>query len=161
MKPKTVTIYTDGGCIGNPGPGGYGVVLMSDDHRKELSGGFRLTTNNRMELLAAIEGLKALKYKCKVSLFSDSKYLVDAFNEGWIYNWEKRNWRKSDKKEVLNLDLWKALLELANKHDVTWHWVKGHSGNEENERCDKLAVEAANKEKLPPDIIYEKENLNL
>jgi len=161
MKPKTVTIYTDGGCIGNPGPGGYGVVLMSDDHRKELSGGFRLTTNNRMELLAAIEGLKALKYKCKVSFFSDSKYLVDAFNEGWIYNWEKRNWRKSDKKEVLNLDLWKALLELANKHDVTWHWVKGHSGNEENERCDKLAVEAANKEKLPPDIIYEKENLNL
>jgi len=114
-----------------------------------------------MELLAAIEGLKALKYKCKVSFFSDSKYLVDAFNEGWIYNWEKRNWRKSDKKEVLNLDLWKALLELANKHDVTWHWVKGHSGNEENERCDKLAVEAANKEKLPPDIIYEKENLNL
>ena len=137
------------------------MVLISDDHRKELFGGFRLTTNNRMELLAAIEGLKALKYKCKVSLFSDSKYLVDAFNEGWIYNWEKRNWRKSDKKEVLNLDLWKALLELANKHDVTWHWVKGHSGNEENERCDKLAVEAANKEKLPPDIIYEKENLNL
>ena len=158
MEPKEVKIYTDGGCIGNPGPGGYGIILIYGTHTKELSGGFRFTTNNRMELIAAIEGLKVLKYKCKVSLFSDSKYLVDAFNQGWIYNWKKKNWQKSDKGDVKNVDLWKILYDLIKKHDVTLHWVRGHAGHKENERCDKLAIEAANRENLPPDIIFEKEN---
>ncbi|MCL4502867.1 MAG: ribonuclease HI [Deltaproteobacteria bacterium] len=161
MEVKHVTIYTDGGCIGNPGPGGYGVILRYGNHEKQLSGGFRLTTNNRMELSAAIEGLKALKYKCKVSLFSDSKYLVDAFNQGWIYNWKKKNWRKGDKGDVQNIDLWQKLYDLMKKHDVTLHWVKGHAGHFENEICDKLAVEAANRNNLPPDDIFERENPDL
>jgi ribonuclease HI len=158
MEVKHVNIFTDGGCIGNPGPGGYGVILKYGNHRKELSGGFRLTTNNRMELTAAIEGLKILKYPCKVSLFSDSKYLVDAFNQGWIYNWIKKNWQKSDKSNVQNVDLWKKLYELMKKHEVKLHWVKGHAGHIENEQCDKMAVEAANRSNLPPDNIYEQEN---
>ena len=156
MQGKQVKIYTDGGCLGNPGPGGYGVVLLHGDRRKELSGGFRLTTNNRMELMAAIEGLKTLKYRCQVSLYSDSRYLVDAINKGWLTNWIKRNWIKSDKAEVKNIDLWQQLSELCKKHEIIFVWIKGHDGNIENERCDRLAVDAANRKDLPPDILYEK-----
>ncbi len=156
MQVKHVKIYTDGGCRGNPGPGGYGVVLLHGERRRELSGGFRLTTNNRMELMAAIEGLKTLKYRCHVSLYSDSRYLVDAINKGWLTNWIKRNWIKSDKAEVKNIDLWQQLSELCRKHEITFVWVKGHAGDIENERCDQLAVEAANRKNLPPDTIYEK-----
>ncbi len=155
MQPKHVKIYTDGGCRGNPGPGGYGVVLLHGERRKELSGGFRLTTNNRMELMAAIAGLKALKRPCKVTLCSDSQYLVNAINKGWLTNWIKRNWIKSDKAEVKNIDLWQQLSELCKKHETTFVWVKGHDGNIENERCDRLAVDAANRKDLPPDILYE------
>ncbi len=155
MQPKHVKIYTDGGCRGNPGPGGYGVVLLHGDRRKELSGGYRLTTNNRMELMAAIEGLKALKRPCKVTLYSDSQYLVNAINKGWLTNWIKRNWIKSDKAEVKNIDLWQQLSGLCKKHEISFVWIKGHDGNKENERCDQLAVEAANRNDLPPDILYE------
>ena len=156
MQVKHVKIYTDGGCRGNPGPGGYGVVLLHGERRRELSGGFRLTTNNRMELTAAIEGLKTLKYRCQVSLYSDSQYLVNAINKGWLTNWIKRNWIKSDKAEVKNIDLWEQLYELCKKHEINFIWVKGHDGNIENERCDRLAVDAANRKDLPPDILYEK-----
>lgn len=144
-----VTIYTDGAARGNPdGPGGYGAVLLYTDsrgqvHRRELSEGFRKTTNNRMELMAAIAGLEALNRPCEVDLFSDSKYLTDAFNKGWIESWQKKNWRKADGKPVLNTDLWERLLAAAASHSITWIWVKGHNGNPENERCDQLATEAA------------------
>lgn len=144
-----VTIYTDGAARGNPdGPGGYGAVLLYTDsrgqvHRRELSEGFRKTTNNRMELMAAIAGLEALNRPCEVDLFSDSKYLTDAFNKGWIESWQKKNWRKADGKPVLNTDLWERLLTAAASHSITWIWVKGHNGNPENERCDQLATEAA------------------
>ena len=144
-----VTIYTDGAARGNPdGPGGYGAVLLYTDsrgqvHRRELSEGFRKTTNNRMELMAAIAGLEALNRPCEVDLFSDSKYLTDAFNKGWIESWQKKNWRKADGKSVLNTDLWERLLAAAASHSITWIWVKGHNGNPENERCDQLATEAA------------------
>jgi ribonuclease HI len=158
MERKHVIIYTDGCCLGNPGQGGYGVVLLYGDHRKQISGGFRLTTNNRMELTAAIVGLKALKYNCKVSLYSDSKYLVEAFNQGWIENWRKNGWRTSKKGDVQNIDLWKQLYELYKKHEITFFWVRGHAGNKENETCDKLAMEAANRNDLPPDIKFETEN---
>jgi ribonuclease HI len=161
MSLKKVMIYTDGGCIGNPGPGGFGVILKYEHYSKEISGGFRLTTNNRMELIAAIEGLKTLRYPCDVSLFSDSKYLVEAFNKGWLFNWKKKNWKKSDKKDVLNIDLWEQLYDLSKKHKITFHWVKGHNGHIENERCDRLAVEAANNNNLPPDTLYENGNPHL
>lgn len=144
-----VVIYTDGAARGNPdGPGGYGAVLQYTDskgvlHEKELSQGFEKTTNNRMELMAAIAALEALNRPCEVELHSDSQYLVNAFNKGWLDNWIKKNWVKSDKKPVLNVDLWKRLLEAAKPHNVTWVWVKGHDGQPENERCDKLATAAA------------------
>ncbi len=144
-----VTIYTDGSAKGNPdGPGGYGAVLLYEDtkgtvHRRELSRGYEKTTNNRMELMAAIAGLEALNRPCEVDLFSDSKYLVDAFNSGWIDSWQKKGWKKSDGKPVLNIDLWERLLSAAKPHRVNWIWVKGHSGNPENERCDRLATDAA------------------
>ncbi len=144
-----VTIYTDGSAKGNPdGPGGYGAVLLYEDtkgtvHRRELSRGYEKTTNNRMELMAAIAGLEALNRPCEVDLFSDSKYLVDAFNSGWIDSWQKKGWKKSDGKPVLNIDLWERLLSAAKPHCVNWIWVKGHSGNPENERCDRLATAAA------------------
>lgn len=154
-KIKEVTIYTDGGCLGNPGPGGYGVVLIYGKHRKELSGGFRLTTNNRMELTAAIEGLKTLKYPCQVSLYSDSKYLVDAINKKWLARWKRNNWKTSRKEDVLNIDLWEQLDALMAKHKIEIEWVKGHAGNKENERCDELAMAAARQADLPPDLIYE------
>ena len=138
---KTVEIFTDGACIGNPGPGGYGVVLRYGKNEKELSGGDSSTTNNRMELLGVITGLEALKEPCQVTLTTDSKYVVDSITKGWVYNWKKNNWIKSDKKPALNVDLWERLLPLLEKHKVTFNWVKGHAGHPENERCDRLAVE--------------------
>lgn len=143
-----VVIYTDGAAKGNPGPGGYGVVLNYTDkdgklYQKELSKGYRLTTNNRMELLAAIRALQALKVPCRVTLYSDSKYLVDAINQQWLTSWIKKGWVKSDKKPVKNVDLWKELLEASKPHNIKYVWVKGHADNPLNERCDALACDAA------------------
>jgi ribonuclease HI len=138
---STVTIYTDGACRGNPGPGGWGAVLMSGEHRKELKGGEVQTTNNRMELTAAIEALAALKRRCKVNLYTDSKYVMTGITE-WIHNWKDRGWRTADKKPVKNVDLWQALDTQIARHDIEWHWVKGHAGVPENERADELANEA-------------------
>ena len=137
---KYIELFTDGACSGNPGPGGWGVVLRYNGHEKELSGGEMDTTNNRMELTAAIEGLAALKEPCKVRLVTDSKYVSDGITKGWAESWRKNNWRKADKKPALNPDLWEKLLNLINEHDVTIDWVKGHAGHPENERCDQLAV---------------------
>lgn len=134
----TVTIYTDGGAKGNPGPGGYGAVLMAGGKKKELAGAFRMTTNNRMELYAAISAFEALTRPCIVDFYSDSKYLVDAFNKKWLQGWKKRNWVKSDKQPVKNADLWKRLDKAVQGHNIEWNWVKGHAGNEGNERCDEL-----------------------
>lgn len=139
---KEIMIYTDGACSGNPGPGGWGCVLLYGEHRKEMSGGERATTNNRMELTAAIKALEALNTPCRVDLYSDSAYLVNAFEQGWLNNWKKRGWIKSDKKPVENTDLWKRILELCEVHAVTWHKVKGHASNKENNRCDELATTA-------------------
>jgi ribonuclease HI len=150
-----VIIYTDGGCKNNPGPGGYGVVLKNAKKRKELSGGFRLTTNNRMELMACIVGLKALKRKLSVVLYSDSKYVVYGINKGWAKRWKANGWMRNKNDKAENADLWEQLLELCDKHDVTFKWVKGHAGIPENERCDRLAVKAASKRGLPPDKVYE------
>ncbi len=141
----TVEIFTDGACSGNPGPGGYGVVLRYGTVEKELSGGDSNTTNNRMELMGVIMGLSALKRPCKVTLTTDSKYVCDSINKGWVFGWKKRGWIKSDKKPVLNVDLWEQLLPLLELHDVTFNWVKGHAGHPENERCDRLAVEQRDK----------------
>ncbi len=137
---KSVEIYSDGACSGNPGPGGYGVVLRYGTIEKELSGGERETTNNRMELSGVIMGLAALKEPCKVTLTTDSKYVVDSITKGWVYGWKKKGWKKSDGKQALNIDLWEKLLPLLEKHEVTFVWVKGHAGHPENERCDALAV---------------------
>jgi len=142
---KAVEIFTDGACSGNPGPGGYGVVLRYGQAVKELSGGERETTNNRMELTGVIVGLSALKEPCKVTLTTDSKYVVDSVTKGWVYGWKKKGWIKSDKKPALNVDLWEQLLPLLEKHEVTFVWVKGHAGHPENERCDRLAVEQRDK----------------
>ena len=137
---KKITIYTDGACRGNPGKGGWGAVLLYNGKQKELSGGDAMTTNNKMELTAAIEALSALKEPCEVELYSDSKYLTDAVNKGWVYGWQKNNWIKSDKKPALNVDLWEKLLALMKVHHVTYIWVKGHNGTPYNERCDRLAT---------------------
>ena len=137
---KTVTLYTDGACSGNPGPGGWGAILEYMGHEKEMSGGERNTTNNRMELTAVIEGLRALKEPCVVELYSDSKYVIDALQKGWAIGWRKRGWVKSDKKPALNPDLWAVLLDLAERHELHYHWVKGHADNPKNNRCDELAV---------------------
>ncbi len=136
---KTVNIYTDGACKGNPGAGGWSAILAFGGREKELFGGERLTTNNRMELTAAIEGLKALKEPCNVILYSDSQYLVNAINKGWLESWKKKGWRKADKSAVLNDDLWKTLDALLVTHKVEFIWVRGHDGHEYNERCDALA----------------------
>lgn len=154
---KHVTIYTDGGALKNPGPGGYGAVLMYGDHRRELSGGFRHTTNNRMELLAAIEALRALKEPCVVTLHTDSRYLVDAIEKGWAKRWRARGWKRNEKEPALNPDLWAILLDLCAQHEVAFVWVRGHSGISENERCDALAQAAARQPNLPPDAVYEAE----
>ncbi|MGB3512248.1 MAG: ribonuclease HI [Microcoleaceae cyanobacterium] len=153
-KIPEVTIYTDGACSGNPGPGGYGIVLMSGEHRKELSGGYTLTTNNRMELMATIVGLKALKFPSVVTLYTDSKYIVDAVTKGWAKRWRANGWKRNKKDKAMNPDLWEQLLDLCNQHQVEFLWVRGHSGNVENERCDKLAVQASQQKDLPPDPGY-------
>ena len=141
---KKIEIYTDGACTGNPGKGGFGAVLIYNGNEKRISKGYRKTTNNRMELMAAIEALKILKEDCQVDLYSDSKYLTDAINQKWLSSWQKNGWKKSDKKPVLNTDLWKELLCLLEQHSVKFIWVKGHDGNKYNEICDTLAVEAYN-----------------
>lgn len=141
----TVEIFTDGACSGNPGPGGFGVILRLGAHVKELSGGDAQTTNNRMELLGVITGLSALKFPCKVVLTTDSKYVVDSITKGWAKKWQANNWIKSDKKKALNVDLWEQLLSLLEIHDVEFRWVKGHAGHPENERCDQLAVQERDK----------------
>ena len=137
---KEVTIYTDGACSGNPGPGGYGVVLRFGTVEKELSGGEANTTNNRMELMGVIAGLSALKEPCAVTLTTDSRYVVDSITKGWVYGWKRKGWIKSDKKPALNVDLWEQLLPLLERHRVEFVWVRGHAGHPENERCDALAV---------------------
>ena len=139
---KTVNIYTDGACSGNPGVGGWGTILSCEGKEKELCGAEAQTTNNRMELTAVIEGLKALKKPCKVMLYTDSQYIVNAVNLGWAVGWRQNGWRKADKKKALNVDLWEELLELLEKNDVTFEWVRGHDGHPQNERCDALAVGA-------------------
>ena len=150
-----VLIYTDGGAINNPGPGGYGVVLCYGQHRKELSGGYRLTTNNRMELMACIRGLKALKVQCSVVLYSDSAYVVNGMTKGWAARWQTNAWMLDGQEPVKNADLWQQLVELTNQHDVEFRWVRGHAGNRENERCDRLAVAAARGPNLVIDTGYE------
>ena len=137
---KTVTVYTDGACSGNPGPGGWGAILEYKGTEKELSGGEDNTTNNRMELTAVIEGLKALKESCIVELYSDSKYVIDGLSKGWAASWQKNGWKKADKKPALNPDLWELLLELTARHEMHYHWVKGHAENPKNNRCDEMAV---------------------
>ena len=142
---KTVEIYTDGACSGNPGPGGWGAILRYKDAEKELSGGEANTTNNRMELTAVIEALALLKEPCVVELYSDSKYVIDGLDKGWARGWQKRGWVKSDKKPALNPDLWERLLDLTDRHEVRCHWVKGHAENERNNRCDQMAVAESKK----------------
>ena len=142
---KKVTIYTDGACSGNPGPGGWGAILRYKDTEKELSGGAADTTNNRMELTAVIEALALLKEPCVVELYSDSKYVIDGLSKGWAKGWQKRGWIKSDKKPALNPDLWERLLALTDRHEMHYHWVKGHAENEKNNRCDQMAVAESKK----------------
>lgn len=148
---KKVEIFTDGACSGNPGPGGFGVVLRFNGVEKELSGGFRNTTNNRMELMGAIAGLEALKEPCEVTLTTDSQYLVNAIEKGWVYKWKANGWMRNNKEEALNRDLWERLLRVMEKHRVRFQWIRGHTGHAENERCDRLAVQAASKDNLPED----------
>jgi ribonuclease HI len=148
-------IFTDGACLGNPGPGGYGVILRYKSHEKELSGGFRRTTNNRMEIYAAIAGLEALTEPCKVTLYTDSQYLVNSIEKGWVARWRANGWRRKGNEPALNADLWERLLALCERHQVQFVWIRGHAGHPENERCDALAVAAAQRPDLPPDVGYE------
>ena len=155
---KKVTIYTDGAARGNPnGPGGYGAVLEYVDangnlHTKEISAGYQKTTNNRMELMGLIRALECLNCPCEIDLYSDSKYVVDAFNQRWVESWLKKGWKKSDNKPVKNIDLWKKLLAVKKPHRITFHWVKGHDGHPQNERCDALATAAADGTELLEDV---------
>ena len=154
----TITIYTDGACSGNPGPGGYGTVLMAGEHRKELSGGYKLTTNNRMEMLACIIGLETLKNENSyVRMYSDSKYVVDSINKGWAKKWRSNGWKRNKKEMAKNPDLWGRLLDLLEIQNVEFIWVKGHAGNPENERCDELAVDASQENDLADDIEFLKQ----
>ena len=153
---KQVTLYTDGACKNNPGPGGYGVVLLFDSHRKELSAGYRKTTNNRMEILAAVAGLEALKEPCQVRLYSDSQYLVNAMEKGWASRWQANGWKRNSKERAINPDLWEKLLELCKIHRVEFIWVRGHAGHIENERCDTLATSAILESNLAIDEAYER-----
>lgn len=146
-----VVIYTDGGCIGNPGPGGYGAVLLYKGHRRELSGGYRRTTNNRMELMACIVALQSLKCRSQVVLHSDSRYVVDGITRGWARRWRENGWLRNEGEEARNADLWSQLLDLCDEHEVEFVWVRGHVGNPENERCDKLSMQAAEAKDLPED----------
>jgi ribonuclease HI len=149
-----IIIYTDGACLGNPGPGGYGAVLLYQGNRRELSGGYRRTTNNRMELMGAIAALEALKTRSKVLLYTDSRYVVDAVEKGWAQKWRRNGWRKPDKQMAMNPDLWERLLTACSQHEVRFEWVKGHAGNVENERCDVLANKAAATQELAADPGY-------
>ena len=153
---RRVTIHTDGSCLGNPGPGGYGVILEHSGHEKELSGGFRRTTNNRMEILAVIIGLEALMERCSVTVYSDSRYVVDAIKKGWAKKWRANGWMRNKREHAVNPDLWERLLTALDKHDVELQWVRGHAGNTGNTRADKLAVAAANGTGLLLDEGYEK-----
>lgn len=155
VKSDKVVIFTDGGATPNPGAGGYGVILHYKHRRKELSGGFRRTTNNRMELLACIEGLKALKWPCEVVLYSDSSYVVNGIMKGWAKRWRSHGWMRNKEERAENVDLWEQLLELCVQHTVEFQWVKGHAGNPDNERCDQLATEAAKGKVLLVDENYE------
>ena len=150
---KHVIIHTDGSCLGNPGPGGWAAVLTHPDTgaRRELSGGFRRTTNNRMEIMAVIAALEALKEPCAVDLSTDSQYVRNAVEKGWLKSWRAKNWVKADKKPVLNVDLWRRLVPLLERHEVRLHWLRGHAGHAENERCDELARAEAGRPDLPPD----------
>lgn len=152
---KKVTIFTDGGCEPNPGPGGYSVILIYGNTQKELTGGFSLTTNNRMELFAAIAGLQALKFPCMVKLYSDSRYLVDAMTKKWAQKWRENGWWRNKKAKASNIDLWEKLIALCNKHQVEFEWVKGHAGIGANERCDELSMAALKQPNLPADEGYE------
>ena len=142
---KQVTVYTDGACSGNPGPGGWGAILRYQETEKEISGGDPSTTNNRMELTAVIEALRCLREPCEVELYSDSRYVIDALEKRWVYGWKQRGWVKSDRKPALNVDLWETLLPLIARHKVRYHWVKGHAENPKNNRCDELAVAESHK----------------
>ena len=153
---RRIMMYTDGGCLNNPGPGGYGVVIIDGKKRKELSGGFRRTTNNRMELMACIVGLSALKPPCSIMLHSDSKYVVNGITKGWAKRWRSNNWMRTDTDPAINPDLWEQLLDLCGQHRVAFIWVKGHAGNPENERCDQLCTAEASKGELPIDSGYER-----
>ena len=154
-KRTEITIYTDGACSGNPGPGGYGIIILSEKKRQELSGGYKLTTNNRMELMAVIVGLEQLEIPSIVNLYTDSKYIVDAVTKGWAKRWRANSWKRNEIDKAMNPDLWEKLLDLCDKHQVEFYWVRGHSGNIENERCDKLAVKASQKFDLPSDLGYQ------
>ena len=153
-KPQ-VTIHTDGACIGNPGRGGYGVVLQFGEQHKELSGGYRLTTNNRMELMGPIKALQTLEQSYSVILHSDSRYVVDAIEKGWVERWRAKGWMRNKKDRAVNPDLWERLLDLCSEHEVEFRWVRGHAGNRYNERCDRLATQAARQKGLPIDEGYE------
>ncbi len=157
---KTVELFSDGACSGNPGKGGYGTILKYGEIKKEISGGFRLTTNNRMEIIGVLEGFEKLKEPCNVIVTSDSKYVIDALSKGWVYGWQKKGWIKSDKKRAQNVDLWERLLKEIAKHNVTYNWIKGHAGHPENERCDHLAVSAYSGDDLMIDAEYEREKEN-
>ena len=150
---KKVQLFSDGACSGNPGPGGYGVILKYNEHEKEFSAGYKSTTNNRMEMMAIIVGLESLKETCQVEIYSDSKYIVDAIKQGWALKWEANNWKRNKKEMAKNIDLWIRLLDLLEKHKVNMNWVKGHAGHPENERCDELAVSAAASSNLLDDVI--------
>lgn len=154
---KKVLIYTDGACLGNPGPGGWGAILRvpGTGHRKEIAGGFRLTTNNRMEITAALEALGALREPCTVELFTDSRYLCDAVEKGWLDNWQRSGFVRKGKRPVMNIDLWKRLIPLLAAHKVRFFWIRGHAGHPENERCDELATTLASRSELPVDTPYE------
>ncbi len=156
MAPKKqVIIYTDGACVGNPGPGGYGVVLSHRAHRRELRGSYRRTTNNRMELMGPIKGLEVLNQSCQVILHSDSQYVVGGIQEGWAKRWRENGWMRNKRERAVNPDLWGRLLDLCEKHEVEFRWVRGHAGDPENERCDQLAVQAARGQDLQIDDGYE------
>lgn len=155
LKAGKVVIYTDGSALVNPGPGGYGVVLKFKGHRKELSGGFRQTTNNRMEIYACIAGLQSIKQPSAVMIISDSKYVVESMNQGWARRWQANGWRRNDKEKAENADLWAALLEQCSRHTVAFQWIKGHNSTKENERCDQLALAAAQRTGLPVDEGFE------
>jgi ribonuclease HI len=152
LDVKKVTLHTDGSCLGNPGPGGWAAVLRHNGHEKELSGGFAGTTNNRMEITAVLEGLCALKEPCMVDLYTDSQYVRKAVTDGWLENWQRNGWRTAAKKPVKNRDLWQRLLPLLKRHRISFHWIQGHAGHPENERCDALARSQAGRSVLPRDI---------